>query len=869
MHSVFRPKHQKLILQCYPSPKLSTAETKPNQAELSYLVFYASSRRTKLEKVGEFLLKKTSADISHKRVGHLKVTLYILQELITKCSEDLGFMTPYVVNIMKDIVDLGDLSTCQLATRVFVTYCHTLQPIQRQVFSSNVNLLKKFLSIIAKFLSFASGSNSNDWLKMSLNICSVVADYVDPWFSQFENYDLIGKSIYLILGTLALSKTDLSLIKVSSSRSTPEVSDDDDSIDKLASDSLKSFFDTSSKNQLDSATKTVLSYVIENNKDLDWANKVVKICTRKTHIELRHRIMIIFSYEIDNYVKKNNIQLLEYLLKMQANLLGSDDVQFVGLPVMDILNKIIQFEQTMVLNKEAHILKSSYSDMIRSLAGRIYYNNQINDMVTSILSDYYNEYNNGKLTEDHFLPFSQVLIDNIRDILIVSEKTAVKLKKSQFPLSIFNYLYLVIPLEKFPNIRQQVQVMWLSLLNDFYRKDVETLSTPNVDLCITNNVDNNLCLFFESMDKLLKNSPRDEIKAQLSITVSTMISAFKLNFLMNYLKFTSVWLTDPTDFKYSLSLLILGLSSAHIEDGQPLAALADSKIACSQQEKLWPEYIGYNPTSAPSGGPLTTEELQVTLEKVPSVSTWLRKVSISQPPSVTSQPPKQHSTLLLMSASNSVLSLPLGKQDSFMNGNMKSLPRSITHSHNNTQALPLSAHSTLNSSIYGGRTEDYSDAADMTNSTADFDSSYNEDEMLSNGGDYSDMNYNFAAPGGGRSMRSGWSIRSARSGRSGRVNLRQLKEFKGNAANEVDLAKLVKTRTGGTLAAISTYGSSNGTNGISDGVAVANTNDHPAAAAAVVPVNGALSNGYNSVSSTVRGRSGLAFAISGLDLDDM
>lgn len=860
MHSVFRPKHQKLILQCYPSPKLSTAETKPNQAELSYLVFYASSRRTKLEKVGEFLLKKTLADISHKRVGHLKVTLYILQELITKCSEDLGFMTPYVVSIMKDIIDLGDLSTCQLATRVFITYCETLQPIQRQVFSSDVNLLKKFLSIIAKFLSFASGSNSNDWLRISLNISSVVADYVDPSFSQFETYDLIGKSIYLILGTLTFNQTDLSLIKVSSTTSTPEVSDDDDSIDKLAAYSLKSFFDTSSKNQVDTATRNLLSYVIENNKDLDWANKVVIICTKKTHIELRHRIMIIVSNEIEKYVKKNKIQLLDYLLKIESNLLSSDDVQFVGLPVMDILNKVIQFEQTMILNKEAHILKDSYSDMIRSLAGRIYYNNQINDMVIGVLSDYYNQYNNNKLTEDQFLHYSQILIDNIRDILLVSEKPAVKLKKSQFPLSLFNYLYMIIPLEKYSSIRQQVQIMWLSLLNEFYKTDVENLSTPNIELCITNNVDNNLCLFFESMDKLLKANPRDEIKAQLSITVATMVKAFKINFLINYLKFTSIWLMDPSDFKYSLCLLILGLSSAQIEDGQPLAALSDSKIAFSQQEKLWPEYIGYNPTSAPSEGPLTMPELQNTLEKVPSVSSWLRKVDISQPPSVTTQPPKQHNTVLLMSASNSVLSLPLGKQDSFINGNIKSLPRSMTHPHQVPQPLPLSAHSTLGSSVNGTRNEEYSDAADFANSTTDFDSTYNDDEELhTNRGDDPDASYNFVTPGGGRSLRSGWSTWSARSGRSGRVNLRQLKEFKGNAANEVDLARLVRTRTGGTLPVLNTNGTAN--------------NPAMSTEAAVTPngvaTNGKASNGHNSIGSNSRGRSGLAFAISGLNLDDV
>ena len=91
------------------------------------------------------------------------------------------------------------------------------------------------------------------------------------------------------------------------------------------------------------------------------------------------------------------------------------------------------------------------------------------------------------------------------------------------------------------------------------------------------------------------------------------------------------------------------------------------------------------------------------------------------------------------------------------------------------------------------------------------------------------------------------------------MNLRQLKEFKGNAANEVDLARLVRTRTCGTLPVLNTNGTAN--------------NPTMATEAAVTPngvaTNGKASNGHNSIGSNSRGRSGLAFAISGLNLDDV
>lgn len=63
-----RPKHQVLILKCYPRFTKNAAEIKPNSSELSYLLYYASSRRSKLQKVGLFLEKKTASDLARGRI---------------------------------------------------------------------------------------------------------------------------------------------------------------------------------------------------------------------------------------------------------------------------------------------------------------------------------------------------------------------------------------------------------------------------------------------------------------------------------------------------------------------------------------------------------------------------------------------------------------------------------------------------------------------------------------------------------------------------------------------------------------------------------------------------------------------------------
>lgn len=66
-----RPKHQVLVLKCYPRTNKTTIDVKPNSSELSYLLFYLISRKTKINKVGEFLEKKTASDVWHQRIGYV------------------------------------------------------------------------------------------------------------------------------------------------------------------------------------------------------------------------------------------------------------------------------------------------------------------------------------------------------------------------------------------------------------------------------------------------------------------------------------------------------------------------------------------------------------------------------------------------------------------------------------------------------------------------------------------------------------------------------------------------------------------------------------------------------------------------------
>jgi hypothetical protein len=58
-----------MVLKCYPKYQKNVQDVKPNSSELSYLLYYASTRRSKLQKVGTYLEKKTASDVWRKKLG--------------------------------------------------------------------------------------------------------------------------------------------------------------------------------------------------------------------------------------------------------------------------------------------------------------------------------------------------------------------------------------------------------------------------------------------------------------------------------------------------------------------------------------------------------------------------------------------------------------------------------------------------------------------------------------------------------------------------------------------------------------------------------------------------------------------------------
>ncbi|EON63512.1 hypothetical protein W97_02740 [Coniosporium apollinis CBS 100218] len=149
-----RPKHQVLVLKCYPQfRKNNNVEVKPNSSELSYLLYYASTRRSKLQKVGDFLDMKNARDVSKARISNVQVTLQILRALIEKCPRDLPLFSGALLRIFRTILKSNDLTLLEESVPTFDTFCAHQDPA---TLAADQDYIKQYEEVVQLYAAFAS-----------------------------------------------------------------------------------------------------------------------------------------------------------------------------------------------------------------------------------------------------------------------------------------------------------------------------------------------------------------------------------------------------------------------------------------------------------------------------------------------------------------------------------------------------------------------------------------------------------------------------------------------------------------------------------------------------------------------------------------
>ncbi|DAA76499.1 TPA_exp: hypothetical protein A8136_0813 [Trichophyton benhamiae CBS 112371] len=157
MHSVrqaCRPKHQVLVLKCYPRFQKGVQVVRPNSSELSYLLHYASTRRSKLLKVGAFLEKRAARDVWRQKLGNVQVTMQLLAALIEKLPRDLPLYASSVLAILDTVLQhSNDIAMVEETIPTFQVFCSHQDAT---ALSADIDYINQYRDVVRKYASFTS-----------------------------------------------------------------------------------------------------------------------------------------------------------------------------------------------------------------------------------------------------------------------------------------------------------------------------------------------------------------------------------------------------------------------------------------------------------------------------------------------------------------------------------------------------------------------------------------------------------------------------------------------------------------------------------------------------------------------------------------
>ncbi|GMM32686.1 Efr3 protein [Saccharomycopsis crataegensis] len=402
---LIKSKHQKLILQCYPSGR--DVDKKPNSSELSYLLYYVSTRRVKLEKVGTFLEKKTFADLHHfSHYGNVQVSLLILKNLIEKCSENLNVFAGNCVNIFHQTLLSKDLILTQTTLKVFKVFCNHLD---ENLFVGDRELITKFIDTSELFLDLANSklansAENNQWkiiaIKAAKYLSNIAGFNLSTNGKNTENVEqIVNQSLGLILSVLhqnfsteqleerldrveskAYKRNDLSLSKsrtnvsfhgsISGARSVfdgvarDNTTEDNVDLDTEWSDAdcaedaliaLQTYFSSAVSSELNISLRAVDSFIksYANNTDMkNWTNYLIQIIVNYAPVQLRFLVLTILINrlsrisDIDGAVNVPDPKLLRYQIILAYTISGllNSRANMIGLSVLDILKNLLALQ---------------------------------------------------------------------------------------------------------------------------------------------------------------------------------------------------------------------------------------------------------------------------------------------------------------------------------------------------------------------------------------------------------------------------------------------------------------------------------------------------------------------------------------------
>ncbi|MDI1486738.1 MAG: plasma membrane localization protein [Ramalina farinacea] len=377
-----RPKHQVLILKCYPRFQKNVQEVKPNPSELSYLLYYTSSRRSKLQKVGAFLERKAASDVAKNRLGNTQVTLQILKALIEKLPRDLPLYAIYLLRIIGSVLRSKDLPMVEESIPLFETFC---QNYDVATLAADQELIGQYEEIVRTYASYAAlktpvqpkgGLNAPTairWRSAGLRALKSITASEDVGADGGRQMNIIMPVILQNLHSgdeaslMALQqraqaqegeqkeqatrrRMSIATVRTNEEKSRPSsatvagiTTDDADRLAEeevglLAFQSLKQILVANNRAQVRLATSALLKSKLLGT----WTTKLVEMVTTWAPVQDRFIILVtIMETLVKSPIAEENLEQQLMLLSLVDWLLKSS-INMIGLSVMDVLLGLIQ-----------------------------------------------------------------------------------------------------------------------------------------------------------------------------------------------------------------------------------------------------------------------------------------------------------------------------------------------------------------------------------------------------------------------------------------------------------------------------------------------------------------------------------------------
>ncbi|EGY19782.1 efr-3 [Verticillium dahliae VdLs.17] len=381
-----RPKHQVLVLKCYPRTTKGDVDVKPNSSELSYLLFYATSRRSKIQKIGSFLEKKTASDVWRLRIGSLRPSSKSRLKT-SPCSPAMfsRFSTsswgprtspwpsrpspplrPSARNhdVSSSFADQGYLAQYESVVRSYATLASTRQtpgkgtPSQAVVMKWRTVGLEAIRSVCSSDpLSSVAGRQLAVIVPIILeNLWHNDDTFLDVLLSrvQSEEKSDADKPMRRRTSVTTVKTSDTAgdtnpIALVGTALDVDKLAEED--IGVLALQCLKQIYVVPNQPQIHSATSSLLKFVLDrvaqNETVIDagekpgsergWAIQILATVARWAPVQDRYIILVTTMDHISRLpLTEENLQQHIVLAIMVSSLLQSD-INLIGLSVMDVL----------------------------------------------------------------------------------------------------------------------------------------------------------------------------------------------------------------------------------------------------------------------------------------------------------------------------------------------------------------------------------------------------------------------------------------------------------------------------------------------------------------------------------------------------